>query len=478
MHIDINDPYIKKKCQIFTPEDQITQMLDAAGYSKNIIGKRILENSCGDGRVLKQIVLRYIQSSCRKKLSRDKIKRGLENDIFAYELDKKLIRKCKRELNKITEQYNIFGVKWNIKCNDFLDIKTTVLFDYIVGNPPYIAYHNLTEPVREYVRNNYETCKKGKFDYSYAFIEKSYNSLAKGGKLTYIIPSNIFKNVFAKELRELIKSDTISIIDFPDEPIFEKVLVSPAIITIKKGARSKYLLYSKSEHEMKISKDSFGDKWIFSEDEKKEGFRVGDYFQVSSTIATLLNKAFVLKNAKIENGYYTLSQYKVEESIVRKATSPKSQKSGNIIEHIIFPYYYDNTGVLCRYSDEDFAKKFPCVEEYLNTFFAELENRDADKSANWFEYGRSQALKNMNQPKIMISSIISDCTKAYLLDADTIPYSGLYIIPKKEKDLEELLPILNSDDFKKYISKVGVCVSGTSKRINPGDIENFIVKYK
>ncbi len=319
MHIDINDTYIKKKCQIFTPEEQVTQMLDAAGYSKNIIGKKILENSCGDGRVLKQIVQRYIQSSCRKKLSHDKIKRGLENDIFAYELDKKLIRKCKRELNKITERYNIFGVKWNIKCKDFLDIKTTVLFDYIVGNPPYIAYHNLTEDVREYVRDNYETCKKGKFDYSYAFIEKSYNSLAVGGKLTYIIPSNIFKNVFAKELRELIKSDTVSIIDFPDERIFEKVLVSPAIMTVKKGVGTKDLLYVRGENIIKINKDRLEDKWIFSEDEKQDGFRVGDYFQVSSTIATLLNKAFVLKNVKIENGYYTLSQYKVEESIVRRA---------------------------------------------------------------------------------------------------------------------------------------------------------------
>ncbi|MCI8521491.1 MAG: SAM-dependent methyltransferase [Clostridia bacterium] len=481
MHIDINDTYIKKKCQIFTPEEQVNQMLDAADYSNDIVGKKVLENSCGSGRILKQIVRTYIQCSQRRRLSRDKIKEGLENDIFAYELDKNLIRKCKRNLNEIAEEYNIFGVKWNIKCRDFLAVKKMVSFDYIIGNPPYIAYHDLELGVRKYVKENYETCKKGKFDYSYAFIEKSYKNLSQGGKLTYIIPSNIFKNVFAKELRDLVKMDTISIIDFPDEMIFEKVLVSPAIITIEKGANTKYLYYSRNGKRMQIDKDTFEEKWVFSNNmnhTKKTGFRVGDYFQVSSTVATLLNKAFVLKNAKIENGYYMVQEHRLEEAIVKKATSPKTQKYKKNIEHIIFPYYYSENGGLCKYNIEDFETRFPGAMEYLNEFIEELEKRDVDSSAKWFEYGRSQALKNMNQPKIMISSIISDCTKAYLLDADTIPYSGLYIIPKKEKTLEELLPQLNSVAFKTYASAVGVCVSGTSKRINPGDIENFVVEYK
>ena len=63
--------------------------------------------------------------------------------------------------------------------------------------------------------------------------------------------------------------------------------------------------------------------------------------------------------------------------------------------------------------------------------------------------------------------------KAYLLEEDEIPYSGLYIIPNGEYSLEDLLTEINSEKFKKYIDNVGVCVSGTSKRITPGDIENF-----
>ena len=75
---------------------------------------------------------------------------------------------------------------------------------------------------------------------------------------------------------------------------------------------------------------------------------------------------------------------------------------------------------------------------------------------------------------IMISSVISNCTQAYLLEKEEIPYSGLYIVPTGNISLEFLISILNSESFKKYINSVGVCVSGTSKRVTPSDIENFV----
>lgn len=81
--------------------------------------------------------------------------------------------------------------------------------------------------------------QKGKFDYSYAFIEKSYHWLSNDGILVYIIPSNIFKNVFASELRTLIKPDIEVIVDFPTDSVFKKVLVSPAIIKIVKAKKLK-----------------------------------------------------------------------------------------------------------------------------------------------------------------------------------------------------------------------------------------------
>lgn len=119
-------------------------------------------------------------------------------------------------------------------------------------------------------------------------------------------------------------------------------------------------------------------------------------------------------------------------------------------------------------------EKFPYTMEYLEQHRTELLKRDSDESAKWFEYGRSQALQNMNQRMIIISSVISEDTKAYLLSDNEIPYSGLYIISTGDLTLEDILDKLNSDSFKKYVSSVGVSVSGTSKRITTKDIENFM----
>ena len=52
----------KEKCQKFTPPEMIETMLDLAGYTSNLMGQRVLENSFGSGNILKAIVKRYIDS--------------------------------------------------------------------------------------------------------------------------------------------------------------------------------------------------------------------------------------------------------------------------------------------------------------------------------------------------------------------------------------------------------------------------------
>ena len=41
-----------KKYQVFTPRNSVKELLNSVGYCKNIVDKKILENSCGDGNIL------------------------------------------------------------------------------------------------------------------------------------------------------------------------------------------------------------------------------------------------------------------------------------------------------------------------------------------------------------------------------------------------------------------------------------------
>ena len=173
-------------CQIPTPETYVNQMLDYIGYSANLYGKKVLENSCGDGNILLQIVRRYIESGIKENYSSREIEAGLKRDIDAYEVDYKCIRQCKKRLNKLVNAYGLKRIKWNIQKKDFLKENVSNIYDYVVGNPPYITHHDMSEEQKELLKNHFSTCKRGRSDYCYAFIEASVKSLAHNGRICCI----------------------------------------------------------------------------------------------------------------------------------------------------------------------------------------------------------------------------------------------------------------------------------------------------
>ena len=65
---------MQNHCQISTPKEYVKSMLDLVGYTKNLHGKTVLEDSCGEGDILIEIVRRYI-TDCRKlnRLSNESI---------------------------------------------------------------------------------------------------------------------------------------------------------------------------------------------------------------------------------------------------------------------------------------------------------------------------------------------------------------------------------------------------------------------
>lgn len=213
--------------QIFTPDWVVNMMLNKIGYipSADIHDKHIIDNSCGDGAFLVEIVDRYIKHGIlNRDISKNELKKGLEKYIHGIEIDNNLCRKTVLRLNSVAAKYSITGVEWDIYNADTVDcLNKYKLMDFVVGNPPYCKIHDLSQEKRLKYK---QICgnAKGTFDSYVMFFWIGIKMLKHTGKLIYITPSSWTTSLYAQQFREwlLEKDGIISITDMQHKKVFEE----------------------------------------------------------------------------------------------------------------------------------------------------------------------------------------------------------------------------------------------------------------
>lgn len=456
--------------QIPTPEKYVNLMLDEVGYHEQLLGKTFIDNSCGGGNVLTEAVKRYISVSKAEGYTIESIKRNLEFDIFGYDIDEEAVNTTIKRLNEIAAKEEIYDIRWNVQTSDYLETIANK-FDYIVGNPPYITYHDLTIPQREYVKSNFVSCQEGRFDYCYAFIEKSIKSLTETGKLAYLIPFSVFRNRFAFNLRKQLLEKLCKIIDLSGIDVFPNRTVGAAVI-ICKNEDMENVEYIYKENQISIlRKTSFGEKWVFEAPAIAEK-KFGDYFAILNSVATLKNEVYLFEPESEDDNYYYFKDAKIEKAIARTAVSPRSRRTKRNYK-IIFPYNVEGKNVV-HIKEMDFQVQYPCAYQYLLKKKNDLQDRTLDKRTKWYEYGRSQALSSICSEKVLIPMVMSSKIIAYREEADTVPFAGYYITCKTSQyTLNDAKRILESENFMNYIKAYGTPTTKTSYRISVRDIKNF-----
>ena len=451
-------------CKIPTPDKYVDIMLDSISYKYDLFNKRVLENSCGEGNILVKIVERYIDDAILRKYSLDSIKVGLQENICGYDTDAVALNKCRERLDGISQKYNIFDVKWNLKCSDVLSVANEK-YDYILSNPPYITHHDLSESQREMLKKKYVSCREGRFDYYYAFLEHAILHLKDNGKMSFLIPNNIMKNVHAQTIREILISYVDNIIDLTKEDVFGKVVISPIILTCCMHETNSITIVDYSDKsKFVILKQQLSNKWsFFVDDEQNSSDRFGDYFKVSNSVATLNNNIFILDEKNINS--------KFESGLLFKAVSPKSIRD-NKRKIAIFPYQIIDQKVF-RIKEDFFEKKYPNIYEYLRKNKGILKEKNAEKGSVWYEYGRSQALSSITQEKLLIPMVFSGQVNVSYSSQGELPYAGYYITKLKDVELDVACKILRSKAFESYLKKAGTKTSRNSYRISCKDIEDF-----
>ena len=484
--------------QVFTPTWIVNEILDLVGYDNDsIIDKYILEPSSGDGVFLTEIVNRYIDICLKQQIETNQIIERLEKYVYGVELDKIEFDKSTENLNSLVKTKLSIDkeINWKVYNQNTLDFfkNHLNLFDFVVGNPPYIRIHNLDTKTRNVLKQDF-MFSEGTIDIYLSFFEMGLKMLSKNGLLGYITPNSYLHNSSYNLFREYLKNEKIveTLIDFKANKVFKGFSTYTAITIINKNYAENHFEYKELVNEKiefinRVNFNSLNkNDWSFSNNadedflanlEKDRNCAIKDFFDVQYGFATLRDKIFISKTENYNNELVYFNGSLVEKSVL-KTVIKGSRFKGKINENemILFPYEFENS----RYraiTEEKLKQSYPNTYNYLLENKEELETRDLDKGALWYEFGRSQGVQSIHKEKIVLSTLVNGQIDFYKVPKDVMMYSGLFIIKNKEfSDWTLIENTLKSDEFYKYIRLTGKDFSGGYKSVTSRQIKEFKVK--
>lgn len=466
---------IKNQGKIYTPDFIVNNILDLADYRGDVVlGKNVIDNSCGDGAFLREIVDRYCSAflSKNKRPNLKELKTHLEKYIHGIEIDSKEVKKCVDNFNKAVEKFDVYNVKWDIVCGDALDINTfDKKMDFVVGNPPYVRVHNLADNYDKVKKFNFS--QNGMTDLYIVFFEIGIRMLSNGGKMCLITPSSCLKSKAGENFRKFIfeNKNLIKIVDLEHFQPFEATTYT--MITLfeadKKSSFIEYYVYDgKNKFPVKAEDLNYSDAFIGGKIYVSKNRNLRLLQDMENYSKNILNKI------SVKNGFATLAdevfigdfKFKNLAIDILKASTNKWRKC-------IFPYNKNGQAI----NINDIKKKCPEIYEYLSSNKERLENRNSDDNNQWHLFGRSQAIKDVFKDKIAVNSIIKNKNniKIEFVPAGSGVYSGLYILSRYS--LEEIKNALISDDFVEYLKLLKNYKSGGYYTFSSLELQKFLT-YK
>ena len=462
---------VKKHGRVYTPDYLVKLILDFGGYDKSfILKKHVIDNSCGDGAFLIEIVRRYCSLFLAQKHDLSELKKDLETYIHGIELDAAECNACAQNLNRVVASYGLSDVNWNIVNADTLTVNHfNGKMDYVSGNPPYVRVHNL--------ENSYDSVKSFKFaeggmtDLFIVFFEIGFNMLAKEGTMCLITPSSWLSSKAGQHLRSYIihHQNLSGVIDLEHFQPFEATtytLISRFSKT-KKYSHIDYYVFDGS-----VNDKFFQDKLSYTDVLISQNI----YFSKKENLSLLksIKTTYSYPYVSVKNGFATLADkvfigdFEFSEGTIKilKASTGKWSKC-------IYPYDFNGKPLPLHF----FRKNAAAYNQLLSNHDNLTKSRDIEDDKYWYLFGRTQALKDVSKMKYAINTIIKDKDS---LKIECVPsgkgiYSGLYILTDIE--FETIKQLLCSEDFINYIKLLKNYKSGGYYTFASKDLEQYL-NYK
>jgi adenine-specific DNA-methyltransferase len=452
---------IKNEGQIFTPAYLVSDMLDFARYrGYEILNKHIMENSCGDGAFLTEIVCRYCSV-----FPRESLKSELETFIHGIEKDEAEYKKCITRLDAVAAKFGIKNVNWDIVCGDALELskKHYGKMDFVVGNPPYVRVHNLSSDIR-----NFSFAAAGMTDEYLVFYELGFNLMSKTGKMCLITPGSCLRSKAGQRFRDYIfqNKNLRGIIDLEHFQPFNATTYTMITLFDNDDAESRkkfsYYRYSGQNQIEFVDNLDYAAAFI----NKKI------YLAKKQILLELREIELSEKSISVKNGFATLADdVFISDFDFAQNTIDIIKSSTGKWTRCIFPYKKDGTPL-----PEFIIRNNSPLWKHLSANRERLENRAITNKNEWYLFGRTQALRDVCRDKIAVNQLLrdKDSIKINFVPMGSGVYGGLYVIGAELDDIES---VLRTDEFVEYVKSLKNYKSGGYYTFSSDDLEKFL-NYK
>lgn len=338
------------------------------------------------------------------------------------------------------------------------------LFDYIIGNPPYMKTEDIKNiyPEEYPIYKQIYTSANKQYDKYFLFIERALSLLKEGGVIGYILPNKFFKVGAAEKLRELLSSGSHvrAITSFGANQIFASKSTYTCILILTKECNASiaytevndFLQWSHRSDAAALptyfsSQDLGKNTWVLYPAYLRDIFRtkilkhskplaaICGSKSIFNGIQTSANDVYVINPIKFdeENSTYYFEQQGSIYQVEKEATKPyfETPASGETAALSSYRTLIPNARVIYPYEKKDgrvdviplarIKAKYPLLYRYLTIekIKERLAKRDIQppvrNEEEWYKYGRSQGLEACEVPAKIVVGVLSQADK-YAID--------------------------------------------------------------
>lgn len=319
-------------------------------------------------------------------------------------------------------------------------------YDFIVGNPPYVAITGLSEDEKRQYRTRFATAR-GRFDLYMLFFEQALAALAPGGRLVFITPEKYLYVDSAGTLRRLLARHHVETIDLVGEDTFGDLVTYPTITCVRNAPPDKTRVLHRDGRSVEITLPQSEGSWLpllSGSEGRNGGMTLADAcVRISCGVATGADEVFV----RPEEGLPPELQRFARPTIAGRELVPGSSTVPRL-SVMLMPY--DGNGRLL--SEEELG----ALGRYLRRREARrrLLARTCTRYKPWYAFHDALALPEILRPKILFKDI--GARPQFWVDwtGDIVPrHSVYYLVPPDTHALKVLLTYLESPEAHEWLNK-------------------------